>query len=137
VPAHEPPSGAPEWNPRVLTIWLPCQPAGLDLRAPDGRPSGRIRRGEKFMSGVGGIAGDQLRVFVERIEQIEQDIKGLNEDKREVYAEAKSAGFDIKIMREVISLRRQDQNERDEKETLLAVYLHALEADGRKLEAAE
>lgn len=79
------------------------------------------------MSGPSGIAGDQLRAFIERIESIEEDIKGLTEDKKEVFAEAKSNGFDVKIMKEVIRLRKQDEKERDEKESLLDVYLHALE----------
>jgi uncharacterized protein (UPF0335 family) len=89
------------------------------------------------MSRAGGIAGDQLRAIVERIERIEEDIKGLNEDKKEVYAEAKSNGFDVKILREVIRLRKQDQKERDEKESLLEVYLHAIKTAGPILQAAE
>jgi uncharacterized protein (UPF0335 family) len=89
------------------------------------------------MSKKGGVAGDQLRALVERIEQIEDDIKALNEDKKEIYAEAKSQGFDVKILREVIRLRKQDQDERDEKQTLLEIYLHALESTRPKLEAAE
>ena len=88
------------------------------------------------MSGPGGIAGDQLRAFIERIEAIEEDIKGLTEDKKEVYAEAKSNGFDVKIMKEVIRLRKQDEKERDEKESLLDVYLHALETASPMAEAA-
>jgi uncharacterized protein (UPF0335 family) len=79
------------------------------------------------MSGPGGIAGDQLRALVERIERVEEEIKGLTEDKKDVYAEAKGNGFDVKILREVIRIRKQDQKERDEQESLLDVYLHALE----------
>jgi uncharacterized protein (UPF0335 family) len=89
------------------------------------------------MSRAGGIAGDQLRAIVERIERIEEDIKALNEDKKEVYAEAKGNGFDVKILREVIRLRKQDKDERDEQETLLEVYLHAIETAGPILQAAE
>jgi uncharacterized protein (UPF0335 family) len=90
------------------------------------------------MSGPGGIAGDRLRAFVERIERIEEDIKGLNEDKKDVYAEAKGEGFDVKILKEVIRLRKQDQEERDERESLLDVYMHALGAAAAPLaEAAE
>jgi uncharacterized protein (UPF0335 family) len=89
------------------------------------------------MSRAGGIAGDQLRAIVERIERIEEDIKALNEDKKEVYAEAKGNGFDVKILREVIRLRKQDKDERDEQETLLEVYLHAIETAGPMLQAAE
>ena len=79
------------------------------------------------MSGPGGVAGDQLRAFVERIEHIEEEIKGLNEGKKEVYAEAKGEGFDTKVLREVVRLRKQDQDERDEHESLLDIYLHAIE----------
>ena len=89
------------------------------------------------MSRKGGVAGDQLRAFVERIERIEEDIKALNEDKKEVYAEAKGEGFDVKILREVIKLRKQDQDELDEKQSLLEIYLHALETARPNLEAAE
>ena len=89
------------------------------------------------MSRKGGVAGDQLRAFVERIERIEEDIKALSEDKKEVYAEAKGEGFDVKILREVIKLRQQDQDELDEKQSLLEIYLHALETARPKLEAAE
>jgi len=89
------------------------------------------------MSRPGGVAGDQLRAFVERIERIEEDIKALNDDKKLVYAEAKADGFDIKILREVIKLRKQDQDERDEQQSLLEIYLHALQTARPTLEAAE
>jgi uncharacterized protein (UPF0335 family) len=79
------------------------------------------------MSGPGGVAGDQLRAFVERIEHIEEEIKSLTEDKKEIFAEAKGEGFDVKILKEVIRLRKQDQEERQEHESLLEVYLHALQ----------
>jgi uncharacterized protein (UPF0335 family) len=88
------------------------------------------------MSGPGGIAGDQLRAFVERIEHIEEEIKGLTEDKKDIYAEAKGNGFDVKILREVIRIRKQDQKERDEQESLLDVYLHALETAAPVAQAA-
>ena len=79
------------------------------------------------MSGPADIPGDQLRTIVERIEHIEQEIKELNEAKREIFAEAKSNGFDVKTLREVIRIRRQDRQERDEQETLLDLYMHAIE----------
>ena len=78
------------------------------------------------MSEPGGIAGAQLRAFVERIEGLDEEIKALTEDKKDIYAEAKSQGFDVKILREVIRIRKQDQKELDEQATLLDVYLHAL-----------
>jgi uncharacterized protein (UPF0335 family) len=79
------------------------------------------------MAGTVGLAGDRIRAFVERIEQIEEELKALNEGKKEVFAEAKGEGFDVKILKEVIRLRKQDKDERDEHETLLDVYLRAME----------
>ena len=78
------------------------------------------------MSGPVGIAGDQLRVIVERIEHVEEEIKELTEAKKEIYLEAKGNGFDVKILREVIRLRKQDQKERDEQESLLDAYMQAI-----------
>jgi uncharacterized protein (UPF0335 family) len=89
------------------------------------------------MSGPGGVAGDQLRAFVERIERIEEEIKGLNEDRKEIFDEAKNEGYDVKILKEVIRLRKQDKKDRDEHDSLLEVYLHAIETAEPYLEAAE
>jgi uncharacterized protein (UPF0335 family) len=74
-----------------------------------------------------GIEGGQLRSIVERIEHLEEEIRSLNDDKKDVYAEAKSAGFDVKIIREVVRLRREDPKDRDERASLLDAYLHAIE----------
>jgi len=73
------------------------------------------------------VAGDQLRSIVERIEHIEEEIKELTEGKKEIYAEAKGNGFDVKILREVIRVRKQDKEQREEQESLLDTYLHAIE----------
>ena len=80
------------------------------------------------MSGPTDIPGDQLRTIVERIEHIDEEIKELNEAKREIFTEAKSNGFDVKVLRELIRLRKKDKQERDEQETLLDLYMHAIEA---------
>ena len=80
------------------------------------------------MSGPTDIPGDQLRTIVERIEHIEEEIKELNEGKREIFTEAKSNGFDVKVIREVIRIRKKDKQERDEQETLLDLYMHAIES---------
>jgi len=82
------------------------------------------------MSDVVGIPGNRIRSFVERIEQIENEIKELNEAKKEVFSEAKGEGFDVKILKEIIKLRKQDQDERDEHETLLDVYMRAMDEAG-------
>ena len=78
------------------------------------------------MSRPGDVAGDQLRAVVERIENIENEIKELTEAKKEIYLEAKGNGFDVKTLREVIRVRKQDQKERDELETLLELYLQSI-----------
>ena len=88
------------------------------------------------MSGPVEVAGDQLRTIVERIEKVEEELKELSESKKEIYQEAKSNGFDVKILREVIRVRKQDQNERDEQESLLATYLQALTATAKAKKAA-
>ena len=72
------------------------------------------------------IAGDQLRTIVERIEQVEEEIRELTEARKEIYLEAKGNGFDVKVLREVIKVRKQDQKEREEHETLLDIYLQAI-----------
>lgn len=78
------------------------------------------------MVDVGGIAGDQLRSYIERIERLEEEKAALAADIRDVFAEAKGNGFDVKIMREVIKLRRLDKDDRDEQETVLDLYKRAL-----------
>ncbi|MXW93733.1 MAG: DUF2312 domain-containing protein [Rhodospirillaceae bacterium] len=75
---------------------------------------------------AGGIAGDILRAYVERIERLEEEKKALAADIREVYAEAKGNGYDPKIMRKLIALRRMDQADRREEEELLDVYRRAI-----------
>ncbi|MBL0407604.1 DUF2312 domain-containing protein [Microvirga aerilata] len=79
------------------------------------------------MSDVVGIAGDRIRSFVERIEQIETELKELTEAKKEIFSEAKGEGFDVKVLKEIIKLRKQDQEERDEHDTLLDVYMRAMD----------
>jgi uncharacterized protein (UPF0335 family) len=78
------------------------------------------------MPDVGGIAGERLKSFIERIERLEEEKRTLAEDIKEVYAEAKGTGFDTKIMRQLIRIRKRDQDELDEEETLLDVYKRAL-----------
>jgi uncharacterized protein (UPF0335 family) len=78
------------------------------------------------MPDVGGIAGERLKSLIERIERLEEEKRVLAEDIKEVYAEAKGAGFDPKIMRQIIRIRKRDKDELDEEETLLDVYKRAL-----------
>ncbi|MGI3899651.1 MAG: DUF2312 domain-containing protein [Janthinobacterium lividum] len=79
------------------------------------------------MSGSVGIAGERIRSFIERVEQIEEELKALNEGKKEVFAEAKGEGFDVKVLKEILKLRKQDKDERDEQESLLDLYMQAME----------
>lgn len=72
------------------------------------------------------VAADQLRAFVERIERVEEDIKERNADKSDIYKEAKMNGFDVKVLRKVVSLRRKDYAERQEEDAILELYLGAL-----------
>jgi uncharacterized protein (UPF0335 family) len=72
------------------------------------------------------FAKDRLKAFVERIERLEEEKKAIADDIRDVYAEAKATGFDVKAMRTVVRLRKQDVNERKEHEAVLETYLHAL-----------
>ena len=66
------------------------------------------------MTETAGIPGDRIRSFIERVEHIDDEIKALNEGKKEVFAEAKGEGFDVKVLREILRLRKQDKDERDE-----------------------
>ena len=78
------------------------------------------------MTEIQGTTRDQLRAFVERIERLEDERAALAADIREVYAEAKAMGFDTKTLRTVVRLRKQDLQERQEQEALLATYMVAL-----------
>ena len=92
------------------------------------------------MPDVKGIAGPQLKSFIERIERLEDEKRGIGEDIKEVYAEAKGSGFEPKIMRQIIKIRRMDKEEHDEQETLLDLYKRALSVvpeSGPNTEAAE
>ena len=79
------------------------------------------------MTEVGGIAADRLRSLIERIERLEEEKKALSGDIRDVFAEAKSAGFDVKIMRAILKLRKMNADDRDEQEFLLDTYRKALD----------
>jgi len=89
------------------------------------------------MADVGGIAADRLKSFIERIERLEEEKKALADDIKEVYAEAKGTGFDVKIMRQLIRLRRIDKDDLSEQETLLDLYRRALGMLPPESEAAE
>ncbi len=75
---------------------------------------------------VGGIAADRLRSIIERIERLEEERKALGNDIKDIYSEAKSAGFDVKVLRKLISLRKVEAKDREEMDGLLDVYMRAL-----------
>lgn len=75
---------------------------------------------------VEGIAADRLKSFVERIERLSEEVKGIQDDIKEVYAECKSTGFDTKIVRQIIRLRKMDSADRQEQEAVLELYKQAL-----------
>jgi uncharacterized protein (UPF0335 family) len=79
------------------------------------------------MTNVGGVSGQILRSFVERIENLEERKKEIADDIRDVLAEAKGAGFDPKVLRAVMKLRAMDSNDREEQEYLIDTYMRALE----------
>ena len=81
---------------------------------------------EKTEAKTGGIAAERLRSIVERIERLEEERKALGGDIRDIFAEAKSAGFDVKVLRQLIRVRREEPADIEEQETLLDVYRRAL-----------
>jgi uncharacterized protein (UPF0335 family) len=72
------------------------------------------------------FAKDQLKAIIERIERLEEEKKTISDDIRDVYAEAKGNGFDVKALRTIVRLRKQDEGERQEQETILETYMQAL-----------
>jgi len=78
------------------------------------------------MADFGGIAGEQLKSLIERIERLEEEKQALGEDIKEIYAEAKGTGFEPKIMRQLIKIRKMDKDEHDEQESLLDIYQRAI-----------
>jgi uncharacterized protein (UPF0335 family) len=78
------------------------------------------------MTDIGGITAEQLRGYIERVERLEQEKAEIAANVREVFAEAKANGFDTKVMRQVIRLRKLEPEDREEQESLLDLYLQAL-----------
>lgn len=75
---------------------------------------------------AGGVAVDQLKAIIARIEKLEEEKAGIAQDIREVFAEARGNGFDVKAIRSILKIRKLDESEREEQETILDTYLHAL-----------
>ena len=85
-----------------------------------------VAEGEDRMPAVTKAAKDHLKAFVERIERLEEEKKTISDDIKDVYAEAKANGYDVKALRSVVRLRKQDSDERKEHEAILDTYLAAL-----------
>ena len=78
------------------------------------------------MAKTGGVAGERLKSFIERVERLEEEKKALADDIRDVYAELKGRGFDTKAVRQIVKIRKQDHAERKEMEAILDLYMQAL-----------
>ncbi|KIL98741.1 hypothetical protein CCC_02191 [Paramagnetospirillum magnetotacticum MS-1] len=81
---------------------------------------------EQNTSQIGGIAAEALRQFIDRIERLEEEKKALSADIKDVYSQCKSQGFDTKIIRKIVALRKRDRQEREEEQQILDLYLAAL-----------
>jgi uncharacterized protein (UPF0335 family) len=88
------------------------------------------------MTKTDGIAGARILSIIERIEQLEEEIKALNEGKKEVFAEAKGEGYDLKVLKEILKIRKLDRDERDEQESLIDLYMRAIAEAEPQREAA-
>ena len=78
------------------------------------------------MVDTGGVTGERLKSLIERVERLEEEKAALAEDIREVYSKAKGSGFDVKIMRQIVRLRKMDTSDRQEQEAILDTYMAAL-----------
>ncbi len=81
---------------------------------------------DPVVAGSEEVNAKHLRAFIERIERLEEEKKALADDIKDVYAEAKGNGFDVKVMRKIVSIRKQDRDKRIEEETILELYMAAL-----------
>ena len=88
--------------------------------------NGSASSGSGETKDVGGVAGARLSSFIERIERLEEDKKGIADDIKEIYAEAKGNGYDVKALRKIVSLRKMEVSERHEQEMVLDTYMRAL-----------
>lgn len=99
---------------------------GKSIHPSDKRQMEAFTPKQTGQSDAHGVARDQLRAYVERIERLEEEKKTIAEDIKDVYGEAKGMGFDTKILKKVVALRRKDEQERMEEDAILDTYLHAL-----------
>jgi uncharacterized protein (UPF0335 family) len=86
----------------------------------------RSKHGNDAMTALQGAAQNQLRQYIEQLERLEEEKKAIADDIRDKFAEAKAVGFDVKVMRQILRLRKKSQDDRDEEDAILSTYLHAL-----------
>jgi uncharacterized protein (UPF0335 family) len=116
--------GCPDYGgERLWTSAVALDPARR-IREPCG--SLEIRARSIRMVDTQSVAADQLKAIIERVERLEEEKKALSDDIKDVYAEAKANGFDTKVLRKIISLRKQDRDQRMEEEAILELYKQAL-----------
>jgi uncharacterized protein (UPF0335 family) len=100
--------------------------ADLIGRGGDGRSLSKKDNSSDGEFQTESVAADQLKSFVERLERLEEEKKSISDDIKEVYSEAKGNGFDTKVLRKLVSIRKRDAEERQEEEAILELYMHAM-----------
>ena len=80
------------------------------------------------MTDTAGISGNRILSFIERVEHIDEELKALTERKKEVFSEAKGEGFDVKVLKEILRMRKQDKDERDEQDSLFDLNMRSIQA---------
>ncbi len=101
-------------------------PPGPAKSSAKSKKGGKTTKASQKAESSNGVAAGQLRSLLERIERLEEEKKAIGDDIKDVYGEAKSSGFDTKVLRQVVKIRKQDQAERQEQKALLDLYLGAL-----------
>jgi uncharacterized protein (UPF0335 family) len=109
---------APRWPARAFSPYMPPRTV-KEIEMPATAAAQKEAPSTSF-------AKDQLKAVIERIERLEEEKKATSDDIRDVYAEAKGSGFDVKALRTIVRLRKQDVDERKEEEAVLETYMHAL-----------
>lgn len=95
----------------------------------DNKDDGNLGHNSGDEKDVGGVSGQRLKAFIERVERLEEEKAGLCEDIKDIFAEAKGVGFDAKIMRKVIRLRKMEAEKRREEQEILELYCSAIQLD--------
>jgi uncharacterized protein (UPF0335 family) len=115
------------WRDPTTPVRLPpSKPSRAAVAGKPAKPGAVVAQAEAFTPREMGIAADQLRSIIERIERLEEEKASLADDVKGVYGEAKGAGFDTKIIRRIVAMRKKDADERREEEAVTQLYLEAL-----------